>query len=470
MSDFTPEKKKKNRRTPRVVASRWILFSLALHAAALALLFLSPAAPTASGASSARVEKAIAERREDEAKELEAVRSQVAQLEKIRGEMEKLEQPSQPPTPNSQPPKDLQSLYEKATEAETEIATSHKQIRARELAQISDIPVEQALKEMDAPQPVRPRLDLRALPDSDTSSGAAQKLEAQRAAQTARQEIRSMVAAAQKMLAQAKAQSGAKAGGKSGQGSGAKSTGAKVQLGQNLAGVGKETSRQKSLVAAVQAGAGKRVQDLTAIMKGGGSADPSRSKYAPTSEMLDETLADLDSREIRRDAIAGRTVGQGGAGASWMFADSWYTIGPFPNPSRSNLDRRFPPETIIDLDAEYSGKENRAVHWQFVQAGGPRVRPAAAEEYAVYYAYTELWFDAPRDLWIAVGGDDKATLWLNDDLVWISGDQLKGWRAGEALRKVHFKKGLNRVLFRIENGWKDVAFSLAIALREPSLG
>ena len=470
MSDFTPEKKKKSRSIPRIVSTRWFLVSLALHAVALALLFLSPAAPIASGASSERIENAIEKRREGEVKELENVRSQVAQLETIRGEMEKLEKPSQPPTPNSQLPKNLQSLYEQANKAETEIAASHKQIRARELAKISDIPIEQALKEMDAPQPVRPRLDLRALPNSNSSSTAAQKLEAQQQAQTARQEIGNMVAASQKMLAQAKAQSGAKFGGKSGQGSGSKSKGAKVGLGQDLAGVGQETARQKSLVAQVQAGAGKRVQDLTSTMQGGGSADPSRSKYAPTNEVSDETLADLDSREIHRDAIAGRTVGKGGADGPWMFADSWYTIGPFPNPSRSNLDRRFPPETIIDLDAEYSGKDNRAVRWQFVQAGGPRVRPAAAEEYAVYYAYTEIWFDAPRDLWIAVGGDDKATLWLNDDLIWISGDQLKGWRAGEALRKVHFKKGLNRVLFRIENGWKDVAFSLAIALREPSLG
>ena len=46
-----------------------------------------------------------------------------------------------------------------------------------------------------------------------------------------------------------------------------------------------------------------------------------------------------------------------------------------------------------------------------------------------------------------------------------SGKQQKAWRVDEGLRKVHFKKGLNRVLCRVENGWHGTDFSLVICLK-----
>ena len=88
------------------------------------------------------------------------------------------------------------------------------------------------------------------------------------------------------------------------------------------------------------------------------------------------------------------------------------------------------------------------------------VVPADPEEYGIYYAYTELWFDQPRDLWIAVGSDDQSTLWIDDQCVWISSDELKGWRIDEGLRKVHFKQGLNRIVYRPKGGDINTSFLL----------
>src|SRR5690606_28398403 len=88
--------------------------------------------------------------------------------------------------------------------------------------------------------------------------------------------------------------------------------------------------------------------------------------------------------------------------------------------------------------------------------------PHHNEMYGIYYAYTELWFDEDVDLWIAVGSDDKANIWINDLPVWISGEKEKKWRINEGFRKVYFKKGVNRVLYRVENGWGGVYFSLAV--------
>ncbi len=157
-----------------------------------------------------------------------------------------------------------------------------------------------------------------------------------------------------------------------------------------------------------------------------------------------------------------RKIREGAAPVEWMFVDTWYTIGPFPNPQRINIYRKFPPETVIDLDATYVGKDDKQIRWKWVQTHEPEVIPADPAEYAIYYAYTEVWCDRPMDLWVAVGSDDKANVWLNDMPIWISSDKLKGWRLNEGFRKVAFNAGINRVLYRVENGWKHVGFSLGI--------
>jgi len=168
------------------------------------------------------------------------------------------------------------------------------------------------------------------------------------------------------------------------------------------------------------------------------------------------------------DSVPGRKVhaeGQG-VGAKWMYIDTWYIIGPFPNPARRNIDTKFPPDSVIDLDASYVGKNDELVHWRFKQANEVAIHPFEEQPYAIYYAYTTLWFDEPRDMWIAIGSDDYSKIWINDMLVWSSGRIQKGWRADEGFRKVHFKKGLNRILDRVENGQNVCMYSVMLNLQK----
>jgi len=97
-----------------------------------------------------------------------------------------------------------------------------------------------------------------------------------------------------------------------------------------------------------------------------------------------------------------------------------------------------------------------------VQSREIKVVPADAEEYGIWYAYTEVYVDRAMDVWIAIGSDDKADVWINDLPVWVSGEQLKGWRIDEGFRKVSLLPGKNKVLYRVENGWLNMAFSLAL--------
>ena len=90
--------------------------------------------------------------------------------------------------------------------------------------------------------------------------------------------------------------------------------------------------------------------------------------------------------------------------------------------------------------------------------------PINAEPYGIWYAYTEFYCDRPRDALIAMGTDDRGTLKINGVPVWISSKRLKGWDIDEVWRKVHFNQGVNRILYRVENGWMHIAFSLVMRL------
>ncbi len=182
---------------------------------------------------------------------------------------------------------------------------------------------------------------------------------------------------------------------------------------------------------------------------------PARFERPPPAQLTAQT-----------PALGARRIVANGTPTAWMYVDAWYTIGPFPNPARENVQREFPPDRAVDLDATYTGKGGAPIRWQFVQSHDPRIHPADPDEYGVWYAYTELYFDRPRDLWMALGSDDYGRLQVNGITVWESVMSLKGWRIDEAWRRVHFREGLNRLLFRLENGFQDLGFSVTLWLGE----
>jgi hypothetical protein len=155
-----------------------------------------------------------------------------------------------------------------------------------------------------------------------------------------------------------------------------------------------------------------------------------------------------------------------------MYLNSWWIIGPFPNPERVNLVRKFPPESVVDLDAAYQGADG-PVRWQFVQArsGAGRdelarraeVSPPGSPEYTIWYGWTQLLVDRACDVWLAAGSDDRSDVWVNGMKVWASGNELKQWSIDEGFRRVHLREGANEVLVRVENGHWNCGFSLCVS-------
>jgi len=207
--------------------------------------------------------------------------------------------------------------------------------------------------------------------------------------------------------------------------------------------------------------------DGTAASLGGGGYR-SYGGYRP--------MLSIDATGLRK--VAGRVIGADGPYATRIIPDSWYVIGPFPSSGDNSMKIKYPPETLIDLDGVYFGKNHHAVEWRYVQSDQYPIVPPGEPEGAVYYGYTELTFDQDRDMWVALGSDEDSKVWLNDQLVWSSGNadkawytrdfrsmktNLDQWSLTEANRLMHFKKGHNKILFKLYNEYGVLFFSFVIA-------
>jgi hypothetical protein len=160
--------------------------------------------------------------------------------------------------------------------------------------------------------------------------------------------------------------------------------------------------------------------------------------------------------------VAGRKLMDDGRRGDWMFIDTWYIIGPFPNPNREYMDKVFPPESVVDLDATYVGKDGRNLAWQWMKSPRVMIAPHIATGYAVWYAYTEVYSDRNQTRWAAFGSDDYSKLWLNGELVWTSGKTPHKWIPDRGFRKLNLRAGHNQLLLKLENAGGTTGFSVVL--------
>ena len=393
------------------------------------------------------------------------------------------------PVAAAQKPEDLAGLYQAAVKTEAELAETYRRLRATELAMARQIPLARALELTDVARTARPDL---AVALRGSAANGADVASQRQAVLDARSEIGAMRSLADSMLARARG------------------LGAGVAQQQTLEQLAAEDDNQraKDLTGAMRsgAGAGKGTAGTSSGRAGNGSGRTGSGGGAVSGGSGSSVAGgggvgsgpgsggsgdgtSSGPPEVQKDlaALPGRVIGAGAVAGRWMFVDSWYLLGPFDNTGRANIEKQFPPETVVDLNATYVGKRGRPVRWEFHQAAQPRIVPpfdnfnplpsGATDggdavksrdlEYIIYYGCTELRAVEECDVWIAVGSDDFSKLWIEDQLVWASGKGHKKWRVDEGFRKVHLKQGVNRVLFRVENGHAQTEFSLAVCASAP---
>ena len=387
----------------------------------------------------------------------------------------------------------ISEAYEMARQIEEAVTETYREVVAASTAIEQSLPLEEAERLTDVAKPVREDIDAELL---DGKARTAEQLAAQKEARyNAVRETENMVDASMAMMEEAFRLSGfgegndfrdrsqriaeglkwLKRGDLTGHGEGER-----AEKFHALAGLSMQIER----LAAEDRGA--RAKDLRGVTIGGLAQSGTGSKDENYRRIGGRGGEYVGQPESRKDAGTGEDLLPGnvlavdetsrGMPGGWMYLESWWIIGPFPNPDRVNITRKFPPESVIDLDAAYEGAGG-LVKWQFSQARTPfpsdkpnrhrsEVIPPNRREFAIWYGYTILRVDRECDVWLAAGSDDRSDVWVNGMKVWASGNNRKVWTIDEGFRRIHLKKGANPVLVRLENGPGPTSFSVCVSPHE----
>ena len=384
----------------------------------------------------------------------------------------------------------ISEAYEMARSIEEAVTETYREVVAASTALEQRLPLEEAERLTDVAKPVREDFDADLL---DGRARTAEQLAAQKEARyNAVRETENMVDASMAMMNEAFRLSGFEDSGDFRDRSQRIAEGLKWLKRGDLAGHGEGERAEKfhalaglsmqiERLAAEDRGA--RAKDLRGVTIGGLAQSGTGSKdenYRRVAGRADAYVGQPGSRNepgTGADLLPGNVLAvdetSRGMPGGWMYLESWWIIGPFPNPDRVNITRKFPPESVIDLDAAYEGAGG-LVKWQFSQARTPfpsdkpnrhrsEVIPPNRREFAIWYGYTILRVDRECDVWLAAGSDDRSDVWVNGMKVWASGNNRKVWTIDEGFRRIHLKKGANPVLVRLENGPGPTSFSVCVS-------
>ena len=224
---------------------------------------------------------------------------------------------------------------------------------------------------------------------------------------------------------------------------------------------------------------------IAAFIKGSGGTSPFNSGsgryWGNDGDMFDRGpshIPAVDLAAMRKGS--GRKLGAGGEFANRVYVNSWYLIGPFAGKHGRDMfaTDRYPPEQAVVLDAAYRGKDGRFLTWRYMESPTYPLEPPDMAEDSVYYGYTELMMDSERDLVMWIGADDDVQVWINDRLEWKGGnvnklgffrqvyesgnDYKQPYNLNEGKVTVHFRKGRNKLFFKLSNGPNKAFLSMVL--------
>ncbi len=159
--------------------------------------------------------------------------------------------------------------------------------------------------------------------------------------------------------------------------------------------------------------------------------------------------------------------------AHYGFLTSWKLIGPFDNAGEKGFNIINPPETAVELAAQYAGKQGADVAWiDHVTAddfGMVDLNKALGKAMgATAYAFAEFQSDKEQTVDFRLGCICACKLWVNGELV----DQREVYHSGTSLdqyvSQARLKPGKNSVLLKVlqneqtESWAQDWSFQLRV--------
>ncbi len=131
---------------------------------------------------------------------------------------------------------------------------------------------------------------------------------------------------------------------------------------------------------------------------------------------------------------------------------TWMIIGPFNNEENAGFGQTFGPETEIDYEKEYQGRD-RKIHWQRLR----HLDPAGAIDFdaVVYpnsnvlaYALTFLAVDSDTNAVLRFGAGSAVKVWLNDQQI-LSNDRDVEFAPDQYVVPCRLRAGWNKLLFKV---------------------
>ena len=386
-------------------------------------------------------------------------------------------------TPQTQP--DKQALLEKAKKLSENIETLRQEAKADELAALFNIPKEKALEKVKAEKAQDKKIESKKNEDPNTTLGLMEK-EARKALQEREDQL-------------ARKENGTPIDTKNANNN-QKGKGNGEQHGEGNEAAQENKAHEKS-----GGNSKKHSQQNTASNMTGNSIE--KNDLPDTQEKIHQMLEDeiplpenlgdnsngysdggygsipviTDTNLIK---ISGSTIGNDGDFTNRFFVNSWYIIGPFSGKKNRIYNKNYhhPPEDAVLLDAIYEGDKKRLLTWEHHNDATYPVIPHVLEEDSIYYGYTEIKLKEDRDLWAWIGADDHVQLSLNNQLVYAGNPSAKmwffyevyanqhkyrsKWNLTETKKMLHFKKGINKLFFKLSNGPQHVFFSLVLTQNE----
>ena len=135
----------------------------------------------------------------------------------------------------------------------------------------------------------------------------------------------------------------------------------------------------------------------------------------------------------------------------------WWVIFPFDNIDETGFDTVYPPETEIDLEKEYIGKDGRKIGWYKTDRRGENVFSNVPEDDVTGYALTYLESDRDKNYLLSLGSDDTIKIWVNDRLVFSKYVHRPLRRADDVIQ-LPVSKGRNKILVKVTNGYGPWGF------------
>ncbi len=135
------------------------------------------------------------------------------------------------------------------------------------------------------------------------------------------------------------------------------------------------------------------------------------------------------------------------------FIQSWQLIAPFDNTGQAGLEIAYPPESTIDLQAEYAGKDSPA-RWQAYSGKDDFGtidfnKPFGALKEVAGYAWTEFNSDSEQQVELRLGCKTSWAIWVNGEKLFSHNEYHRGVKMDQYRVNAKFKPGPNEILMKV---------------------